>query len=296
MLDKIKSPITGSTNTVVEKIIDSKEIISLYSDQFNFDASSYFKDLEEIYVVKCLDTNYRFYYPFSIQGKEDIYKHLQNVDFYYLEDRWEFGAVCKLIAAGSSLLELGCGNGYALENFKKNGISCKGLELNQEAIKTCIEKGLDVLSSPLHEYADQNESLFDVVCAFQLLEHLADVDYFIKNSLKLLKRGGSFIVSVPNNDSFGHLYNILNLPPHHMGLWNKKVFLALQKYYPMKLEKVLFTPLDPSQLKDFKAHYATVLGKLPFLLRSISRFPALFNVIVPKRLKGYTIVAIFKKV
>jgi hypothetical protein len=81
-----------------------------------------------------------------------------------------------------------------------------------------------------------------------------------------------------------------------MGLWNKKVFLALQKYYPMKLEKVLFTPLDPSQLKDFKAHYATVLGKLPFLLRSISRFPALFNAIVPKRLKGYTIVAIFKKV
>ena len=292
----INSPVSGKNNTTIEKIIKSKQIIDQYINEFGFDCSDHFKNIDEIYLMKCLDSGYSFYYPFKIQGGEDLYQHLEKFDFYYLTDRWEFETVSKLIHKGANLLEIGCGNGYALEIFKKNGISCHGLELNQRAISQCISKGLNVSLDNMRDFAELKYNSFDAVCAFQLLEHLSEVDEFISNSIKLLKQGGNLIVSVPNNDSFGHKYNTLNLPPHHMGLWNKFAFESLEKFYPVKLKQILFSPLDTDQENDFKIHYSNAFAKLPIFLRSISRFPSLFKYLVPERKKGYTILAIFEKI
>ena len=63
---------------------------------------------------------------------------------------------------------------------------------------------------------------------------------FIETSLKLLRKGGKLILSVPNHDSFMGLddENFLDMPPHHMGLWNEKSLVAIQKFFPIVVSKI----------------------------------------------------------
>lgn len=71
---KVRSPITGTTNCELITSISSKEVIDIYKQQFNLDISRFFKDSENIYVFRCLDSLFEFYYPFGLEGDEEYYK------------------------------------------------------------------------------------------------------------------------------------------------------------------------------------------------------------------------------
>jgi hypothetical protein len=60
----------------------------------------------------------------------------------------------------------------------------------------------------------------------------------LEDSLKALKKGGKLIIGVPNNEPYFKSYDkysTLNLPPHHMGLWNIKVFEKIAPLFKMEL-------------------------------------------------------------
>jgi hypothetical protein len=60
----------------------------------------------------------------------------------------------------------------------------------------------------------------------------------------VLKPGGKLIIGVPNCEPWFRRfdkYEILNMPPHHMGLWNEKVFRAIQDIFGIRLDRVLIT-------------------------------------------------------
>ncbi len=67
---------------------------------------------------------------------------------------------------------------------------------------------------------------------FKFLEHVPEVDSFIRSSVKCLKRGGVLIYSVPSADSFvaTDKDNILNMPPHHLTWWSDR---CLRNIAPM---------------------------------------------------------------
>lgn len=121
-----------------------------------------------------------------------------------------------------------------------------------------------------------------MVCSFQVLEHIADVKSFIESSLKALKKGGRLVVAVPNNDVLFFKYRnlrfqnnhylktlLLNLPPHHMGLWNPRSIVNLASIYNLKLEALFKEPLNHHRKELIKAILIEkfVVGKL------ITRFP-----------------------
>ena len=76
-----------------------------------------------------------------------------------------------------------------------------------------------------------------------VLEHIYDVKSFLEASLKVLKPEGKIIIGVPNSEPYflGYdKYCTLNLPPHHMGLWNKKVFDKLAALFNLKILKTKY--------------------------------------------------------
>jgi SAM-dependent methyltransferase len=82
-----------------------------------------------------------------------------------------------------------------------------------------------------------------VVCSFQVLEHIYDVKSFLEASLHVLKPKGKLIIGVPNNEPYflGYdKYATLNLPPHHMGLWNKSVFEKVAPLFNLKIIDVQY--------------------------------------------------------
>jgi SAM-dependent methyltransferase len=224
---------------------------------------------------------------------------------YYSTNRWEHTYAASLIAPGQKVLEIGSGDGFFLEQLKKSDIDAIGLELNVAAIAKGEKKGLRMYNEMIEDHAAAHAGEYDVVCCFQVLEHIYNVKSFLDASLKALKRGGKLIIGVPNNNPYlfkQDKWHTLNLPPHHAGLWNKRAFTELQKFYDVTPQDIIVEPL--SNNKSFArtwylAQRNFYKEKKSFLGRLISVIPTPIGKMIVKLLSpwidGFNIVAVFTK-
>jgi len=106
-------------------------------------------------------------------------------------------AIARIVKNGSSVLDLGCGNGdllYLLTNTKD--VKGQGIEIDDRAIFECVEKGLSVFHGDIDSgLADYRDKSFDYVILNQSLQQVAHIDNVITDSLRV---GKKVIVGVPN--------------------------------------------------------------------------------------------------
>lgn len=98
--------------------------------------------------------------------------------------------IYKIVTPDSKILDLGCGDGdllYFLVKEKK--VKAQGIELDEEAIYKCVERGLSVfhgdIESGLSGYPD---GCFDYVILNQSMQEVKKVDYVMKESLRIGKK------------------------------------------------------------------------------------------------------------
>ena len=100
-----------------------------------------------------------------------------------------------------SLLEVGCGVGGFLAHVVRLGIDCTGIEPSHNA----VEHAKKYTSCDIHIGRLAEDVLcdrkFDVVCSWEVIEHVADVQLFLHAIKQRLKPGGYFYLSTPNYDS-----------------------------------------------------------------------------------------------
>ena len=111
--------------------------------------------------------------------------------------RLDHRIIYKIIEPNSKVLDLGCGDGTLLSFLvKEKKVKARGIELNEEAIYKCVEKGLSVfhgdIESGLSGYPDKR---FDYVILNQSMQEVKKVDYVIKEALRI---GKKVIVGFPN--------------------------------------------------------------------------------------------------
>lgn len=252
-ITKVKSPVTDKCNVIFEEELVCQLIIDAYKKDLNIDVSEYFEGIDSVKIYRCLDTGYRFYFPFSIRGRSELYKELEKQPWYY-GVRLEHQLTESFLKANDSVLEIGCGRGFFLERLSQRGMMCTGLELNEDAVRSGQDKGINILNQDIGEHAKEHYETYDVVCSFQVLEHITNVLDFIQASLKAMKVGGKLIIGVPNNNPFLYKYekyHTLNLPPHHMGLWDTRSIVNLQKYFSIRLDRILIEPLQKQEYEHY---------------------------------------------
>ena len=127
-----------------------------------------------------------------------------------------------------------------------------GLELSNDAIQLGAESNVKILNESIQEHTLNNSDKYDVVCSFQVLEHISDIHGFIKASLACLKISGILIITVPADDSFvGLLPNCtLNLPPHHLSRWSDKTLISIGEIFGIKTIQLHHDILGKTPLKD----------------------------------------------
>lgn len=109
----------------------------------------------------------------------------------------EHSIILDLIKPGSSVLDLGCGEGdllAALARDKKARV--QGIEIDEQAIYKCVSKGLSVLhgdiDTGLPDYGDKS---FDYVVLNQVFQQVKKPDVVLTDALRV---GKQVIVSFPN--------------------------------------------------------------------------------------------------
>jgi len=162
-------------------------------------------------IVECTHCGLRRKYGAILEEAEGFYREeyskayfqneKANVDslyetFYPLQEK-RFQKISQYFNSTSRVLEIGSGPGYFLKSIEDKVGSTLGVELNTIwSHYANTEKDVQTLNSDFKECDLEEE--FDVVCLFQVLEHMPDPVSEINAIFSLLKKGGYLIIEVPN--------------------------------------------------------------------------------------------------
>ncbi|MHC1791842.1 glycosyltransferase family protein [Solidesulfovibrio sp.] len=296
------SPITGR-NTVAEESRVPVDMLVQGYDAMHVDTRRFFGSRRHVSIFRCLESGYRFYHPFSIAGDGDFYRDLSRGIPYYMEWKWEHQQALEGIAPGERVLEIGCARGEFLDRLQREGHVVVGLEDNDAARQEALAKGLDVRCATVRDLAaEQGPAGFDAVVMFQVLEHIADVKTFLDDLLVLLRPGGKLFIGVPNNDSFlfrEDPVQMLNRPPHHVGLWNLEALISLGRFFPLRIDKALFEPLQAYHhdwlIAVARKHVAKNFGEQTLRRIDETKAFATFCEVMLPNFQGHTIFAQYRK-
>lgn len=236
-------PLCGGRNVFVSKRLGTAPL-ARYWAALGYDLEKAFPALRDnLSKLQCVDCDLRFFAPEAVGG-EDLYRALGRSPAYYAGAKWEFTHVLRRFAQhrpGGSLLEIGCGPGHFLERAARYFDRAIGVDFNEDAVREARLRGLDVRACDVGEL----DQTFDVIAAFQVVEHVPDPDVLLSRLAKVLNPGGRLIVAVPNEDSLlGAMeQNSLNLPPHHVSCWTKTALEAAARLTSLEMEDYAREPL-----------------------------------------------------
>lgn len=115
---------------------------------------------------------------------------------------------------GKKILDVGCADGLLLEPLIP-AFDVYGIEIAEHLCNTAREKGLNVLLADLEQGIPFESETFDIVVAAEIIEHIADTDFFLSECNRVLKKNGKLILSVPNiNNIFSPFFMLFfDYPP-----------------------------------------------------------------------------------
>jgi len=243
-------PSCGNRSGRAVDSIATSDIVTAYRMHFGgIDVTDQFpSDRAQVTLLRCPNCDLRWYDPLAA-GNDKLYEQLQKLDLYYQDDKAEFDFVAGLISQLSGrprILEVGCGGGAF--GLKIHGtVDYLGLEYNDLAAQRARAAGLDVHRRSVSEEVERNRGQYDVVCHFQVLEHVADVAGFMNDCVALLRPGGLFAISVPAEDSMLGLSpsHWLNMPPHHVTRWSDRALVDLFGRLGISVVRLWHEPVAP---------------------------------------------------
>ncbi|HEY8192266.1 MAG TPA: bifunctional 2-polyprenyl-6-hydroxyphenol methylase/3-demethylubiquinol 3-O-methyltransferase UbiG [Alphaproteobacteria bacterium] len=112
---------------------------------------------------------------------------------------------------GLKILDIGCGGGLVCEPLARLGADVTGIDADGQAVRVAREhaekSGLDI--QYIEGSAESCKGKFDVVTALEIVEHVNDVETFVKSAAGLCKPGGLVIFSTLNRTPQSFLLGIV---------------------------------------------------------------------------------------
>lgn len=106
----------------------------------------------------------------------------------------------EMVEKGQKVLDIACGDGLLLSALAQKGVFASGVDISEEGVKKCREKGLDV---SVVDVATENlpfaDGTFDTVIMLDVLEHVYAPETLLQEAVRVSKK--YIIISVPNFNS-----------------------------------------------------------------------------------------------
>jgi ubiquinone/menaquinone biosynthesis C-methylase UbiE len=110
-----------------------------------------------------------------------------------------------------SLIDLGCYKGELASKWAQRIGTNKvaAVEMIEEFAKKAEEKGIKVIKADLNEGIPVPDNSFDVVTSDQVIEHLINIDLFVKEIYRILKPGGYAVISTENLSAWHNIFALI---------------------------------------------------------------------------------------
>ena len=117
------------------------------------------------------------------------------------------------ILSGIKILDIGCGGGLLSEPMSRLGAEVFGMDASERNIQVAKihakKSGLKIkyLCSSPEKF--KTNLKFDVILNMEIIEHVEDVDFFLKSCSRLLKKNGIMFVATLNKTLKSYLFAII---------------------------------------------------------------------------------------
>jgi RimJ/RimL family protein N-acetyltransferase/2-polyprenyl-3-methyl-5-hydroxy-6-metoxy-1,4-benzoquinol methylase len=105
----------------------------------------------------------------------------------------------ELFRRRGGVLEIGCGRGDLLLEFKKRGFACFGFEPSPSDHEACLKLGLSVERTMFDFPQSLARAPFDFILMSNVLEHIPDPEAFLLQVVPLLGPDGVLLINVPSD-------------------------------------------------------------------------------------------------
>jgi len=179
----------------------------------NMGKSDFHQGIESVYMlpgdkygrhVKCQKCRLVYVNPIKKEDKlKEDYSQMKSIDATIVGESRLRAAKSQLrlinkYSNGTSLLDVGCGEGFFLSTATNAGYRTKGIEISQDAAAYAKrEFGLDIEARAFEEL-QLPENYFDIVTLWQVLEHLPRPLEILNEAHRILKPGGLIAASTPD--------------------------------------------------------------------------------------------------
>lgn len=149
------------------------------------------------------------------------------------------GQLLLLNPKGKTLIDIGSGYGFFVNEARRHGLSAIGIEPSKKLYPTPINRiiGVNIKNVSFEQFYLKNKtSKYDFITMIHTIEHIPNPQTLILKATKLLKPGGILYLETPNLDShlfYTEKFNYTFLtPPDHIWLLSQKSFQLLLKTIP----------------------------------------------------------------
>jgi len=226
------------------------------------------------------------FYSEKVEGSEESLRYviLKVIDDMHL--------ICE------NYLDLGCSEASftkrVAHTLKAN--NTYGADISEKSLKGAQEREICSVKLDLNSPLPFKGETFDIITAFEIIEHLVNTDNFISEAFRLLKKGGVFIISTPNLASWLNRLILLSgyLP------WFYEVSFKYRVGKPIK-NKVIYGASGHLRLYTLKAlrdhleiygfKIEKVAGAFEYDTKFLRNFDRLFQRI-PSLAAGIIVVAV----
>ena len=156
--------------------------------------------------------------------------------------------ICRTVTdRRARILDVGCGTGANLMMLSKYG-DAEGVDISEDALAFCKERGLDKVRLGAGEELPFEDGTFDLVTAFDVVEHMDDDLAGLSEMRRVLRPGGRVLLFVP---TFMFLWGLQDDVSHHR-----------RRYRLPELRRVL----EKAGFEIERTTYANITFFVPILL------------------------------
>ena len=159
------------------------------------------------------------------------------------------------------ILDIGCGGGLLSEPMSRLGAKVTGIDASQQNINVAkthsLEKKLKIKYICSSPEKLKVKDKFDIILNMEIVEHVDDVNFFIENCSKFLKRNGIMYIATLNKTLKSYIFAIVGAEyilrwlPIGTHDWQKFIkpskLIGFAEHNSMKIKKidgVVFNPLS----------------------------------------------------